>query len=155
MRVRQYVYFAVKSETMDAVEMTARIGLEPDETTVLGSHSAEPPRPAAYTWKVVCRDPEVTVDELIARLVDRLAPFSGAVGELVEQLNGGEGGSCAVLQVVRYLDTDDGDDEQASSPDPAFEKLSGQHQLLGWHLDRRVLDFLISTHAELDVDEYG
>ncbi|WP_279339776.1 DUF4279 domain-containing protein [Sphaerisporangium perillae] len=139
---------------MDAVEMTARIGLERDETAALGSRSAKPPRPTAHAWKIVCRDPGVTVDELIARLIDRLAPFGGAIGELVEELNQDEGGSCAVLQVVRYLNADGGEEEETFSSDPAFEKLPGQHQLLGWHLDRRVLQFLISTHAELDVDEY-
>ncbi len=28
-------------------------------------------------------------------------------------------------------------------------------KLFGWHLDARVLDFLMRTHAVLDVDEYG
>jgi hypothetical protein len=36
-----------------------------------------------------------------------------------------------------------------------LEKLSDQHQLLGWHLDRGVVQFLDEVDAELDVDEYG
>jgi hypothetical protein len=40
------------------------------------------------------------------------------------------------------------------TPD-GLEKLSGQHQLLGWHLDRHVLNFLSEVGAEFDADEYG
>ncbi|MFI7617314.1 DUF4279 domain-containing protein [Nonomuraea terrae] len=157
MRVRQYVYFALKTETRKATEITARIGLEPDETTVRGSRTAEPPRPVAHAWKIVCREPGLTIDEMIAHVVDRVEPFSQAVGQLAEELNQDQGddGSCAVLQVVRYLDDEDGEEEDLCSPQQGFEKIAGQHQLLGWHLDRRVLQFLISTRAELDVDEYG
>jgi hypothetical protein len=61
----------------------------------------------------------------------------------------------AVLQVVRYFDDPDGEEEELSPPDAELQKLSGQHQLLGWHLDREVLDFLMATGASLDVDEYG
>ncbi|MEV5208906.1 hypothetical protein AB0K35_15660 [Micromonospora sp. NPDC053740] len=45
----------------------------------------------------------------------------------------------STLQVVRYFNDDDGD----------------QQHRLGWHLDRRSLEFLRHTGAELDVDEYG
>ncbi|GAA3471937.1 hypothetical protein GCM10018965_064900 [Nonomuraea roseola] len=105
----------------------------------------------------MCREPGLTVDEMIAHLIDRVEPFSQAIGQLAEELNQGQGddGSCAVLQVVRYLDDEDGEEEDLCSPQRGFEKIAGQHQLLGWHLDRRVLYFLISTRAELDVDEYG
>ncbi|MCG5465591.1 hypothetical protein MED01_003877 [Micromonospora sp. MED01] len=40
---------------------------------------------------------------------------------------------------MRYFNDDDGD----------------QQHRLGWHLDRRSLEFLRHTGAELDVDEYG
>ncbi|QFY05898.1 DUF4279 domain-containing protein [Nonomuraea phyllanthi] len=155
MRVRQYVYFAMKSDILSAVEMSARIGLEPDEAMVQGRRSRQPLRPAMHVWKIACRDPGLTVDEMISRVVDRLEPFSEAVGGLVEELNRGHSGSCAVLQVVRYYGDEEGEVEDLRSPDPAFEKVPGQHQLLGWHLDGRVLRFLVSARAELDVDEYG
>ncbi|HEX4813127.1 MAG TPA: DUF4279 domain-containing protein [Nonomuraea sp.] len=155
MRVRQYVYFAVKSETLDAMAMATRIGLAPDEIAVRGSHHADPPRPVVHVWKVVCRDRGIAVDEQIARLVERLTPYTEAIGALAEELNRGEGCSTVALQVVRILDTEDGEDEDLTSPNPEFVRLAGQHQLLGWHLDRRTMQFLISTHAELDVDEYG
>ncbi|GAA4261079.1 hypothetical protein GCM10022255_092280 [Dactylosporangium darangshiense] len=33
--------------------------------------------------------------------------------------------------------------------------LPGQHHLLGWHITAADLAFLVSIHADLDVDEYG
>jgi hypothetical protein len=44
-------------------------------------------------------------------------------------------------------------DPQVTADGP--EKLSGQHQLLGWHLPGDVMRFLVDVGAELDVDEYG
>ncbi|MFG3700121.1 hypothetical protein ACGF5C_19695 [Micromonospora sp. NPDC047620] len=49
----------------------------------------------------------------------------------------------------------DGEEEDLSSPVEGWQKLPGQHQLLGWHLDGRALEFLRLTGAELDVDEYA
>ncbi|MFJ8208901.1 hypothetical protein [Streptomyces sp. NPDC096033] len=54
------------------------------------------------------------------------------------------GGGAAVLQVVRYFKEADQDEPNAADA----------HNTFGWHLDRTVLDFLIATGAELDVDEY-
>jgi sirohydrochlorin ferrochelatase len=46
--------------------------------------------------------------------------------------------------------------EARGSGDPdGLVKLSGQHQLLGWHVSGDVLDFVREVHAEIDVDEYG
>ena len=36
-----------------------------------------------------------------------------------------------------------------------LEELPGQHQLLGWHLSPRAIDFLWMTHVLLDFDEMG
>jgi hypothetical protein len=33
--------------------------------------------------------------------------------------------------------------------------MTGQHQLLGWHLDRETLQFILGIGAAIDVDEYG
>jgi hypothetical protein len=154
-RVRQYVYFVMRSDSLSAVEMSARIGLDPDEVVIQGSRSLRPLRPARHAWKITCRDPGLTVDDMIARVVDRLEPFSEAIGGLVEELNRGHTASCAALQVVRHFDDEEGEVEDRRSPDPAFAKIPGQHQLLGWHVDGRVVRFLVATGAELDVDEYG
>ncbi|MGO4748749.1 hypothetical protein AB4212_08975, partial [Streptomyces sp. 2MCAF27] len=67
---------------------------------------------------------------------------SAASSDLASRLAGNGGG--AVLQVVRYFN--DTDQDQPNTVDAP--------NLFGWHLDRSVLDFLIATGAELDVDEY-
>jgi hypothetical protein len=66
----------------------------------------------------------------------------------------GQGGGC-YLQLVRFFDDEDGEEEELSPPDAPLQKLSGQHQLLGWHLDRDSLGFLAHVGAEIDADEYG
>ncbi|WP_449065152.1 DUF4279 domain-containing protein [Planomonospora algeriensis] len=70
MPVNQYVYFALSSYDTSAADITAILGIEPDETTVRGSRIADPshPVPAVHRWKIVCRDPELTIDEQIAHV---------------------------------------------------------------------------------------
>jgi hypothetical protein len=41
------------------------------------------------------------------------------------------------------------------APDTPLQKLPGQHQLLGWHLDRDAVRLLARVGAEIDADEYG
>ncbi|KDN88228.1 hypothetical protein KCH_00190 [Kitasatospora cheerisanensis KCTC 2395] len=54
------------------------------------------------------------------------------------------GPGIAILQVNRWFNLHD--DQSSGSPDDT--------NLLGWHLDREVLDFLAATGADLDVGEY-
>ncbi|MEV4763303.1 DUF4279 domain-containing protein [Micromonospora chokoriensis] len=144
MRVRQYVYFSLRSDHMPAHEMAARLGLEADEMSVKASKQENPPVPRVHDWRVVCRDSGLTVEEQIEGTIDRLEPYADEIAALARGTDASEGeGITGTLQVVRYLNDDDDAEE------------SPQHQLLGWHLDRRVLDFLHRTGAELDVDEYG
>jgi len=58
-------------------------------------------------------------------------------------------GPSAVLEVVRYFN-----DEPDHPGDPDGRDDAAAPNLLGWHLDREVLDFLHITGAVLDVDEY-
>ena len=64
------------------------------------------------------------------------------------------GASGAGFQVVRYFEDPNGEEEVIRRVGN-LESLTGQHQLLGWHLDKRLMDFLIRTGTELDADEYG
>jgi hypothetical protein len=154
-RISQYVYFALRSERTTAHEMTAQLGLEPDEIGVRGSRRADPPRPVCHTWKVVCRERGLTVDEQIGRVLNRLEPHADRIAALVTAIDAAEPGITAILQVVRSFNGDDGEEEDPGPTDGGLVKLPGQHQLLGWHVDRRVLTFLQRVGAELDVDEYG
>jgi hypothetical protein len=157
MRVQQYVYFALRSVEMSAAEMTVRLGLEPDEAVVRGSRQTAPVLlPAAHCWRVVCRKPGLRIDEQVDAVIDRLFAHADRLGELaaeLERLDRGTGASC--LQVVRVFEHPEGEDEDLTSPVEGMQKLPGQHQLLGWHLDARTLEFLRRTRAELDADEYA
>ncbi|GAA3423088.1 hypothetical protein GCM10018953_02710 [Streptosporangium nondiastaticum] len=150
MEVGQYVYFALKSERMSAEEMATRLGLEADEITIRAGKRLEPPRPAVHIWQINVPRSSLLVDDMIAALVDRLEPYAQAIGALADELDRHEPGHTAVLQVVRFF----GDDDENSEEERTTEA-STRPRPLGWHLDRRVLDFLQTTRAELDVDEYG
>lgn len=143
MPLHQYAYFALFSRHTSADEMTSELGVPPDEVSVRGSRFTGPRTiPVDHSWKIVCREPGLRIDEQIIRVLDRLRPHTDRIAELAGRLAADNGG--AVLQVVRYFnDTDQG---QPSAPDAP--------NLFGWHLDRDVLDFLAAVGAELDVDEY-
>ena len=154
-RIRQYAYFALFSEHMSAAEMTGLIGVEPDSFGVLGARRHIPRAvPVAHSWRAQCRDAGLTVDEQVERVVARLLPYQTRIARLAAQLAHESVGG-ARLSVVRYFNDDEGEDELLSEPDAPLQKLPGQHQLLGWHLSARVLGFLVTVGADLDVDEYG
>ncbi|NGO75747.1 DUF4279 domain-containing protein [Streptomyces sp. YC504] len=144
MPLHQYVYFALVSARTTAQEMTDWLGIEPDEIVARGLRDPSIPLPASHRWKIVCRKPGLRVDEQIDRVVDRLRQRTGRIAELLVRLNAEEeGGTSAVLQVVRYF----------TAEEPAT--LTSDHpNLFGWHLDPEVLAFLAATGATLDVDEY-
>ena len=154
-RIKQYVYFALKSEHVTAATMADQIGLAADEVSVRGSTIAGPrPKPFVHSWKIVCDTPGLTVDEQVDRVIERLGPYRSAIREVV----GGIDDAKAVLQVVRYfgawLADDEGEEEELTVVGN-LEKLPGQHQLLGWHLRREVMEFLLDVNAEMNFDEYG
>ncbi|REF00740.1 DUF4279 domain-containing protein [Thermomonospora umbrina] len=151
MRIRQYVYFALFSRQTSAEQMTTRLGIEPDEVSVRGSRRAAPPIPASHSWKIVSREPGLNVDQQVARVLARLRDHVDGIAELAQHLRAEDdehGG--AVLEVVRYLNADE-DDGSAPAGRPDAPDAPN---LLGWHLDRPLLDFLDATGAVLDVDEY-
>jgi hypothetical protein len=156
MRVRQYVYFSLRSDHMPAHEVAAQLGMEADEISVKASKRENPPVPRVHAWRVVCRDGGLTLDEQIDRVINRLEPFADEIAALAREIDASEGdGITGTLQVVRYFNDDGGEEESPQPNGTDLVRLPGQHQLLGWHLDRRVLEFLHRTGAELDVDEYG
>lgn len=156
MRVDQYVYFSLRSDHMPVREIAGRLGMEPDEISVKASKRVDPPVPCVHAWRLVCRDGGLTLDEQIDRLIERLEPFADEIAALAREIDASEGeGITGTLQVVRYFNDDGGEGESPQPNGTDLVRLPGQHQRLGWHLDRRVLEFLHRTGAELDVDEYG
>lgn len=126
-----YAYFALWSRRMPASEITARLGLEPDEISVRGTELVDPAVPAAHEWRVACREADIDVGEQINRIVQRLTPHAAELGKLAEQLERDDCGG-ARLRVVRHVD----------------------HPMSAWHVDSDVMRFLQRTRAALDVDEY-
>ena len=120
---------------MPASEMSAVLGLEPDEITVRAVDLVDPPVPASHEWMVTCRDPEKTVDEQVEDLVQRLAPYTAQIAQLAAHLERDECGG-ARLHIVRQVNTP-----------TAFIYGSS------WRLKRQVLHFLHVTYADLNVDE--
>ncbi|MEU7480387.1 GNAT family N-acetyltransferase [Lentzea sp. NPDC042327] len=80
-RVEQYSYFALTSDTVPAAEITRRLGLEPDEVLVRDSEQPEHDLPRRHVWKLVHRGPE-RLDEQVQLLVDRLLPVRDELVEL-------------------------------------------------------------------------
>jgi hypothetical protein len=137
----QYVYFAISSVGTTADEITQLLGVEPDEVTVRGSLSTSPHIiPFCHVWKVVCREAGLPVDEQIDQVIGRLRPHMEALTDLTTRL----GPESAILQVNRWFNLHD--EQPPGSPEDT--------NLLGWHPDRAVLDFLAATGADLDVGEY-
>ena len=153
-RIRQYVYFALKSETLPAYAITARLGIEPDTVRVRGTRCVDPPVPVCHSWAIECRLAGLTVNEQATRVLDRLRPAADHIRTLMANSD-----VSAILQVVRYFNADDGEldrcDPIVTDSGLVLQKLPGQHHLLGWHLSAEDLTFLASMPAELDVDEYG
>jgi hypothetical protein len=152
-RIRQYVYFSVYSETATADEIAVYLGLPPDRTRVRGFRSENPPRPPQHAWQLTCDSPGLTIGQQAAIVLDRLRKIEDRLVRIGSDLLG-QGGGC-YLQLVRFFDNEDGEEEKLSPPDAPLQKLAGQHQLLGWHLDRDSLRFLAHVGAEIDADEYG
>ena len=111
----------------------------------------DPVQPAAHLWEVICDEPGLCVDEQIRRIVERVKPAAAAL----KALNDGPDHTGVVLQVVREFGTPNGEEEVIPVRPDGLVKLSGQHQLLGWHLDSDVIRFLADTGLEVDFDEYG
>ncbi|MFD4870414.1 DUF4279 domain-containing protein [Streptomyces sp. NPDC058412] len=154
MPLNQYVYFALSSPRITPQEITEALGIEPDETRVHNPRRlpVDPVRPFSQSWKVVCREPGLCVDEQIAHVLDRLRPRTDRIAELMKQFNSAEDeeeqGLEAVLEVVRYFNDDERQDE-AGQPQERDER-----NLFGWALDREAIAFLAATGTVLDVDEY-
>ena len=54
LRISQYVYFALKSETVPAAAITARLGVDPDSVRVRGARRLAPPVPVCHSWAIEC-----------------------------------------------------------------------------------------------------
>jgi hypothetical protein len=138
-RVEQYVYFSAASDTMSAAEITDAVGLSPDEVMVRGSRLEDPPSPTSHSWKLVCRDAGLRVDQQIEIVLGRVEPHADALGVLAGLVDGDQQPVVRnTLQVVRF-----------------FGESAGDAGTLGWHLGAGHMQLLARLGAEVDADEYG
>jgi hypothetical protein len=148
-RIRQYSYLWLASRTLAPEALVDRVGVAPDETARRVSRF-EDPRTEPTTWlSYVCDDTDLTVGDQIERILGRLADARTTLCQLVADDTVTTG-----LNIVRYFDDEHGVQEQKGTVD-GLERLSGQHQLLGWHVSAQTVAFLSEVRAEIDVDEYG
>lgn len=152
-RISQYAYFSLSSETVTAATITGSLGIEPDEIKVRGARDAARVIPRAHEWRVTARRDNCSVNDMVSELLQRLDPVIEKIATIVREMP-----VQARLQLVRVFDDPEGVEDEGTTPEMAargWEKLDGQHHLLGWRLDRQTLAYLERTDAELDVDEYG
>lgn len=150
MRLRQYVKFQVWSKTLDPEQLTARIGLEADETRVMGSKQQRPkPVPRSHWWEVKCDTRRVDVRTQVTELTARIAPSRTALRELLAS-----GEADGQLKIVRWFGEEDGDEEVGIAVGNDGSVLREGVDLFGWYLERPELEFLVDVGAELIVEEY-
>ena len=156
MRIRHYVHFGLYSRRITAATMTARLLLEPDSFSV-GSRTELEAASRQHSWRIECRTPGLDIGTQVTRVLDRLRPSMDRVIALAEEVARLESGDGARLSIVRYYNDARGEPiEPSRSPVAGSRWIGGTgSRLLGWNLDRSVLDFLAATGADLDVDEYA
>ena len=154
-RIRQYVYFGVWSESLSAVEITKQVGLAADEATIRGSRNSEAPFPKRHGWKIVCNDSACDLGEQAGRVLERLRPYAAALRDLSVRSEDGDPVVTMVLQAARWFGEDGGEEDELVEVESGRYELGGQHRLLGWHLTPADLGFLVDLRAALDVDEYS
>ena len=142
MRINQRVHFLLRSEQLTAAEITAGLLMEPDRIEVRGSLRPDPPVPPCHGWSISAPVPDQPVNDQLDALIQRLEPFTTAIGRLVAT-----GQVVAILRVVRRFAVLD--DAAESCP------VAAPRRLLGWWVDEPILRFLADTGATVDVDERG
>jgi hypothetical protein len=78
-------------------------------------------------------------------VITRLTPYREQITALAAELAHEGSGAGVTLNVIRYYDDEDGEEESEREevlPDGRiFERLPGQHQLLGWEIDSKLWSF--------------
>jgi uncharacterized protein DUF4279 len=137
-RVEQYVYFAIASEVVSAVEIAAAVGLEPDEVLVRGSERLEPrPVPRTHSWQITARNRTDRLDDQIEDVLSRVAAVEDRICRLLDQA--GED-AAARLEIVRTFN-------HPEEPETKDDRM-------GWGIGEDQLRLLRRLGAFIDVDEY-
>ena len=155
MKVRQYVYLGMLSETVDPGQISHRLGLVPDEIRLRGSRHPGPPSvPRTHIWQLnsgVVRD-DVPLNDHFEALLARLAGSASRVRALLD-----EGAVDGVIRVVRRFDPGPEDVEIVKPGRQVgnLEKVGGQHPLVGFGIDAELLKYAAEANLVFDFDEYA
>jgi uncharacterized protein DUF4279 len=155
MRLRQRAHLRVASHVLDPGQVSQIIGVDPHETKLRGSRSpGPPPTPRVHLWLLKSGLPEDL------RLYEHLDVLFAIIGAHVDGFRkvAMTPETAAWLTVVRYFEPKDDELNEAALGLPEgspYERLSGQHPLLGWALDRERIALLFQSGIGLDIDEYG
>jgi hypothetical protein len=152
MKVYQYAYLLVTSTELDPGILSERIGLMPDRVKLMGFRQSSPkPIPRFHMWQL-----DSGVAERDVPLADHLsslaARLNGSAARLRTLVDSGE--AEGVVSVVRRFEPGPADLAPLELP-TGFERLSGQHRLLGFAVPPELVSYIVAAGISLDFDEYG
>jgi hypothetical protein len=128
-----YVYFALSGDDFDPKEVSARIGIEPTESSRKGDKGKYNPSMSFSSWKLSTAKGTETIlmDNLVLEIIDRLYDKIEVINQVKKEfeLN-------SVLEIVMDVDLN----EEQSTP------------AIGH--DLKVIEFLYKTQTRTDVDIY-
>ena len=140
---------------MNPDAITSRVQLVPDETKAKGSRITDPkPIPRFHLWTVKSGCPETAeLNDHLSALVAKIEPYTSLIRAFLDSSD-----ADGQFNVVREFEAGpelDGIVDVGRYGPGNLERLRGQHPLLGFHLDRDVLDLASSLGVDFDFDEYG
>ena len=176
MKVRQYAYLSVKSDVLDPDAITQLLGSEPDDAKAKGAKRSHPrPVPRCHLWAVHSGYSRTS------SLTDHFDGLFSKISGHVEILKGlaARDDTCVIWQVVRNFDPgpedaavlgdslrDEDMPKHVGAPgqleipldlpsEPALYTLRGQHPLVGFDIDSKILTFLANAGITMNFDEYA
>lgn len=130
------------------------IGLEPTEAEAMGSRDPSRGIPRCHLWSLASGvDEAASLDDHVNALVPIMQSRTEAFRAVSAIKSIG-----IWLTIVRHFEDANEVFDQSGyglDADAGVERLGGQHPLLGWGMDRDVVELLSECGIGLDVDEYG
>jgi hypothetical protein len=127
----------------------------PDETKAKGSRAAGPkPLPRFHLWTVQSGFPDTAeLNDHLAALASKISPFIQHIRSFLDSSDA-HGQFSIVRKFESGSELETIVDVGRNGPGN-LERLRGQHPLLGFHLDREIVDLAHDLGVDFDFDEYG
>jgi hypothetical protein len=151
MKILQYAHFDVASDIYSPDQITAELLVEPTRVSWRGTRSTEPLIPRTNLWRYRAKGTG-TVDELVRELLAVFEPLAEQLARLTANDDSWLG-----VRFMRSFGDPDGIEEDEGPGDlpDHLVRVSGQHQLVGFHLDVDLMARLVALRCALDFDEYA